>query len=187
VSRGLCSEGGRTAPDSAVATPGPVAPKQRNSVSRTRLHRPLVRRGSGGRGEGYNAQAAVTVDQVIVAAEVTNDANDDAQFAPMVAATKANLRHAGCTPASDRSSRTPGISARTTSQRPVSKRSSLRANETSATKRELRRSEAKCSHATNKARFREPKRPSSWASVGHVSTSSCSPDSAAFRQRQRSR
>jgi transposase len=45
--------------------------------------------------QGYNAQAAVTVDQFIVAAEVTNDANDDAQFAPMVAATKANLRHAG--------------------------------------------------------------------------------------------
>lgn len=45
--------------------------------------------------QGYNAQAAVTVDQVIVAAEVTNDANDDAQFAPMVAATKTNLRRAG--------------------------------------------------------------------------------------------
>jgi transposase len=45
--------------------------------------------------QGYNAQAAVTVDQVIVAAEVTNDANDDAQFVPMVAATKTNLRRAG--------------------------------------------------------------------------------------------
>jgi transposase len=45
--------------------------------------------------QGYNAQAVVTVDQVIVAAEVTNDANDGTQFAPMVAATKRNLRHAG--------------------------------------------------------------------------------------------
>jgi DDE family transposase len=40
-------------------------------------------------------QAVATVDQVIVAAEVTNDGNDDAQFAPMVAATKANMRAAG--------------------------------------------------------------------------------------------
>jgi transposase len=45
--------------------------------------------------QGYNAQAAATVDQVIVAAEVTNYANDDAQFAPMVATTKKNLRQAG--------------------------------------------------------------------------------------------
>jgi len=45
--------------------------------------------------QGYNAQAVVTVDQVIVAAEVCNDANDGGQFAPMVAATKANLRRAG--------------------------------------------------------------------------------------------
>jgi hypothetical protein len=45
--------------------------------------------------QGYNAQAAATIDQIIVAAEVTNDANDGAQFAPMVATTKTNLRHAG--------------------------------------------------------------------------------------------
>jgi hypothetical protein len=44
--------------------------------------------------QGYNAQAAATVDQIIVAAEVTNDANDGAQFAPMVATTKTNLRRA---------------------------------------------------------------------------------------------
>ena len=45
--------------------------------------------------QAYNAQAVATVDQVIVAAEVTNDGSDDAQFVPMVAATKANLRAAG--------------------------------------------------------------------------------------------
>jgi transposase len=45
--------------------------------------------------QGYNAQAVATVDQVVVAAEVTNDANDGAQFVPMVAATKTNLRDAG--------------------------------------------------------------------------------------------
>lgn len=41
--------------------------------------------------QGYNAQAAVSVDQVIVAAEVTNAANDSTMFSPMVAATEENL------------------------------------------------------------------------------------------------
>ena len=45
--------------------------------------------------QAYNAQAVATVDQVIVAAEVTNDGSDDGQFVPMVAATKQNLRAAG--------------------------------------------------------------------------------------------
>jgi transposase len=49
----------------------------------------------GGYVQGYNAQAVVTEDQVIVAAAVTNEGNDDSQFAPMVEATKANLRQAG--------------------------------------------------------------------------------------------
>jgi transposase len=41
--------------------------------------------------QGYNAQAAVSADQVVVAAEVTNAANDTTMFAPMVTATEANL------------------------------------------------------------------------------------------------
>lgn len=45
--------------------------------------------------QGYNAQAAVSEDQVIVAAEITNAANDTTMFAPMVAATSANLAAAG--------------------------------------------------------------------------------------------
>ena len=49
----------------------------------------------GGFVQAYNAQAVATVDQVIVAAAVTNDGSDDAQFVPMVAATKKNLRAAG--------------------------------------------------------------------------------------------
>ena len=52
-------------------------------------------RAPGGYVQGYNAQAVATVDQVIVAAEVTNDGNDDAQFVPMVTQAKANLRRAG--------------------------------------------------------------------------------------------
>lgn len=45
--------------------------------------------------QGYNAQAAVSEDQVIVAAEVTNAANDTTMFAPMVAATEDNLAGVG--------------------------------------------------------------------------------------------
>jgi transposase len=41
--------------------------------------------------QGYNAQVAVSTDQIVVAAEVTNAANDTTMFAPMVTATEANL------------------------------------------------------------------------------------------------
>jgi transposase len=41
--------------------------------------------------QGYNAQVAVSADQIVVAAEVTNAANDTTMFAPMVTATEANL------------------------------------------------------------------------------------------------
>ena len=49
----------------------------------------------GGYLQAYNAQAAATVDQFIVAAEVTNEGSDDHQFQPMVTATIENLRRAG--------------------------------------------------------------------------------------------
>jgi transposase len=45
--------------------------------------------------QGYNAQAAVTGAQVVVAAEVTNAANDTTQFQPLLAATQTNLSEAG--------------------------------------------------------------------------------------------
>jgi transposase len=54
-----------------------------------------VMRVRGGWVQGYNAQAIATVDQVIVAAEVTNDGSDDRQFVPMVTRAKANLRRSG--------------------------------------------------------------------------------------------
>ena len=44
----------------------------------------------------YNAQAVATVEQLIVAAEVTNDGSDDAQFVPMVAATKEESARRRC-------------------------------------------------------------------------------------------
>ncbi len=45
--------------------------------------------------QGYNAQAATTEDQFIVAAEVTNNAHDAASFQPLISAAKDNLRRAG--------------------------------------------------------------------------------------------
>jgi transposase len=45
--------------------------------------------------QGYNAQAAVSADQVIVAAEVTNAANDSTMFETMVRASEANLATVG--------------------------------------------------------------------------------------------
>jgi transposase len=48
--------------------------------------------------QGYNAQAAVTENQVVVAAEVTNAARDSVIFAAMVAATERNLAENGGDP-----------------------------------------------------------------------------------------
>jgi transposase len=45
--------------------------------------------------QGYNAQAAISEDQVIVAAELTNIANDSTMLAPLIHATEANLAAAG--------------------------------------------------------------------------------------------
>jgi transposase len=48
-----------------------------------------------GRVQGYNAQAVTTCEQVIVAAELTQDANDFQQLHPMLDATAATLAAAG--------------------------------------------------------------------------------------------
>ena len=45
--------------------------------------------------QGYNAQAVTTCEQVIVAAELTQQANDLQQLGPMLAATAATLAAAG--------------------------------------------------------------------------------------------
>jgi transposase len=45
--------------------------------------------------QGYNAQAVATADQIIVAAEVTQDENDVDQLHPMLAATAHELKAAG--------------------------------------------------------------------------------------------
>jgi hypothetical protein len=52
-------------------------------------------RGNGRTLQGYNAQAAATTDQVVVAAELTQQANDLQQLAPMLAAIRMTLAGAG--------------------------------------------------------------------------------------------
>jgi transposase len=47
--------------------------------------------------QGYNAQAAVTEDQIIIAAELTDEANDVGQLHPMLAASRDNLKDVGIT------------------------------------------------------------------------------------------
>jgi Transposase DDE domain len=48
-----------------------------------------------GRVQGYNAQAVTTLEQVIVAAELTQQASDLQQLQPMLQATAATLTAAG--------------------------------------------------------------------------------------------
>ena len=52
-------------------------------------------RGNGHTLQGYNAQAATTTAQVVVAAELTQQANDLQQLAPMLAAIRTTLAAAG--------------------------------------------------------------------------------------------
>jgi len=68
---------------------------------------------------GYNAQAAATADQVVVAAEVTATTNDQTQFVPMATAVKENLADAGNADAVGCSWLMPGTGAPPT-QRPMS-------------------------------------------------------------------
>lgn len=55
----------------------------------------MMKRPDGGFLQGYNAQAAVTADQLVVAAEVSNHPGDSQLLEPMLHATQANLDAAG--------------------------------------------------------------------------------------------
>jgi transposase len=69
--------------------PSPKATANTTDPDSRFLH---TRRGSV---QGYNAQAVTTLEQVIVAAELTQQANDLQQLEPMLAATTATLDAAG--------------------------------------------------------------------------------------------
>jgi hypothetical protein len=70
-----------------------VVPRSlRHTLRRRWPHGRHTRRGSV---QGYNAQAVTTLEQVIVAAELTQNANDLQQLDPMLTATAATLAAAG--------------------------------------------------------------------------------------------
>jgi hypothetical protein len=70
------------------------APKPTATVNTTDPDSRFVR-GNGRTLQGCNAQAAATLGQVVVAAELTQQANDLQQLAPMLAAIATTLTSAG--------------------------------------------------------------------------------------------
>jgi hypothetical protein len=69
--------------------------------------------------QGYNAQVVTTCEQIIVAAELTQDANDFQQLEPMLTATAATLAAAGIQDRPKQQLRSP---ARNSRRRPGSTR-----------------------------------------------------------------
>ena len=76
-------------------TPTPARRKLPRRANTTDPHSRIISMGSKGVLQGYNAQAATTTDQVIVAAEVTATTNDQTNFLPMAQAINENLTDAG--------------------------------------------------------------------------------------------
>jgi transposase len=70
------------------------APNSKATVNTTDPDSRFVR-GNGRTLQGYNAQAAATCEQVVVAAELTQQANDLQQLAPMLTAIRTTLASAG--------------------------------------------------------------------------------------------
>lgn len=58
-------------------------------------HSRIIAQANKGVLQGYNAQAAATADQIVVAAEATATSNDQPHFLPMATATAENLADAG--------------------------------------------------------------------------------------------
>jgi transposase len=83
------SRRGSSSPGRVTRRPTPKATANTTDPDSRFLH---TRKGSV---QGYNAQAVTTLEQVIVAAELTQDANDLQQLEPMLQATAATLAAAG--------------------------------------------------------------------------------------------
>jgi len=82
-----------TAAARAAADAAPPAPTQANITDADSR----IMKTATGWIQGFNAQAAVNENQIVVAAVVTQDANDVQQYQPMVAATRSALDAAGIT------------------------------------------------------------------------------------------
>jgi transposase len=81
-----------TGPKPTPDTARRAAPRRANT---TDPHSRVIPHASRGVMQGYNAQAAATTGQVVVAAEVTATTNDQPHFVPMATAATENLHDAG--------------------------------------------------------------------------------------------
>lgn len=81
-----------TGPAPSAQTARRAAPRRANT---TDPHSRIIAQASKGVIQGYNAQAAATADQVVVAAEVAATTNDQPHFLPMATAVSENLTGAG--------------------------------------------------------------------------------------------
>jgi Transposase DDE domain len=81
-----------TGPKPTAETARRTKPRRANT---TDPHSRIIPQSSRGVLQGYNAQAAATVEQIVVAAEVTATTNDQTQFVPMATAVTENLTDAG--------------------------------------------------------------------------------------------
>ena len=76
--------------------PQPARRRLPRRANTTDPHSRIMATGSKGAFQGYNAQAAVTGEQIVVAAEITATTNDQTNFVPMAQAVTENLAEAGC-------------------------------------------------------------------------------------------
>lgn len=81
-----------TGPKPSAQTAQRAKPRRANT---TDPHSRIIATGVRGALQGYNAQAAATAEQVVLAAEVTTTTNDQPHFVPMAAAVADNLTQAG--------------------------------------------------------------------------------------------
>ena len=80
----------RAARKAAAAAPGPPEPQANTTDPQSRIMKTAT-----GWLQGFNAQAAVNAQQVVLACAVTQDQNDVGQLVPMMAAVAANATAAG--------------------------------------------------------------------------------------------
>lgn len=81
-----------TGPRPSEQTARRASPRRANT---TDPHSRIIAGAAKGVLQGYNAQAAATLDQIVVAAEVSASVNDQPHFVPMTAAVAENLADAG--------------------------------------------------------------------------------------------
>ena len=81
-----------TGPKPSRNTARRAKPRRANT---TDPHSRIIAQANKGVLQGYNAQAAATADQIVLAAEVTATSNDQPHFVPMATAVNENLTDAG--------------------------------------------------------------------------------------------